>query len=415
MTVVEAVVEARVEAVVGVLDAAVALRVVEHELLRRGEGLAVGEAFVAVVGAVEEVAGRDLGPLTPVVAVVDPHGLHGRDALERPHHEIVAAGPRLGLPLLRGAENILEGEVLDVDVVCQGDDRKTSRLVEDVDVAAADVLVREPVSGKEPPEGTAPLVGLRHDVDGRVAVADVHARKFRLVALRIEDVDALDHVGRDVADGRHHVAAEKLAAVDEDPLHGAALRLDDAVGDLQPRHLADEGPGVGAERHLEGRGAVAQRVAPDRRAQGRDLEHDLLDRLGVGCQFERAELLVAARRADRTCEGLVSERGDAQQPFAGRDLLQAHFAVTARGGVEGIAGRVGLREQFDDGPRDRLPAGAVDKPHAERAALCVHAPHAGKKRDQQQKPTHHRPYIYSPCRFHRRPPGFASAVTGRAG
>ena len=86
-----------------------------------------------------------------------------------------------------------------------------------------------------------------------------------------------------------------------------------------------------------------------------------------------------------------------------------------RGVVGGMGGRGGLREQFDDGPRDRLPAGAVDKPHAERAALCVHAPHAGKKRDQQQKPTHHRPYIYSPCRFHRRPPGFASAVTGRAG
>lgn len=111
-----------------------------------------------------------------------------------------------------------------------------------------------PYPANQATESAAPLVGLRHDIDGRIAVADVHARKFRLVALRIVDVDAFDHIGRNVADCRHHVVAEKLAAVHEHPLHGPALRFDNAVGHLQPRHLADQRPGVGSERDFVGRG-----------------------------------------------------------------------------------------------------------------------------------------------------------------
>ena len=51
------------------------------------------------------------------------------------------------------------------------------------------------------------------------------------------------------------------------PLHGPALRFDNAVGHLQPRQLADQRPGVGSERDFVGRGPVAQRIAANRRPQ----------------------------------------------------------------------------------------------------------------------------------------------------
>ena len=307
MAVVEFVVETRIEAVVDIFDPRIGRAVVQHQLFRRGEGLPVGQAFVAVVGPVEEIAGRNLGLFAPLVAVVRPHGLHRRDAVERPHHEVAAAAAGVGLPLLRRPQNILGREILHIDIVHQRDDRQPPRPVEDIDIAAADIFVGDSVPGEQAAESAAPLVGLRHDIDGRIAVADVHARKFRLVALRIVDVDAFDHIGRNVADCRHHVVAEKFAPVHEHPLHGPALRFDNAVGHLQPRHLADQRPGVGSERDFVGRGPVAQRIAANRRSQRRHLQHHALDRFGAGRHLQRSEIGFPARSPQLALQSLVSE------------------------------------------------------------------------------------------------------------
>ena len=312
----EFVVDARIETVVEVERLRTVLVVVEHQLVRRREGLLVALAGVVVVGAVEEVAGRDLALFAPVVAVVDAHGLHGRDAVHRADHEVLVRGP--GIRFFGGPEDVLEREVLAADVVYQPDHRDAAVVVEDIDIAPADILVRDAVGPEHAAESAPPLVGKRHDVQRRDPFAGVHARELRLVALRVVDVDALDHVGRDVAHGRHHVVAEELAAVDVDALHVAALRLDRSVGDLQSGHLRNQRTGVRPERHLVGRGAVGERVAADRRAECRDFDHHVVDGLGAGHEPQRVERHGGRSDPQVGAQRVVTQRGDGQPVFAAR-------------------------------------------------------------------------------------------------
>ena len=362
------VVDARIETVVEVERLRTVLVGVEHQLVRCGEGLLVAPAGVAVVGAVEEVAGRDLAFLAPVVAVIDSDGLHGRDAVQRAHHEVLVRGP--GTRLLGGSEDVLEREVLAADVVHQTDHRDPAVVVEDVDVASADVFVRDAVGPEHAAESAPPLVGQRHDVQRRDPFAGVHAREFRLVALRVVDVDALDHVGRDVAHGRHHVVAEKFASIDIDALHAAALRLDRPVGDLQSGHFRDQRAGVRPERHLVGRGAVGERVAADRRPERRNLDHHVVDGLGAGCEPQRIERHGGRSDPQVGAQRVVTQRSDGQTVFASRHTGEESPAVDVRGGVEGCGRGVRAASQFGDGTHHRIARRAVGDPETHGDGLC---------------------------------------------
>lgn len=78
------------------------------------------------------------------------------------------------------------------------------------------------------------------DVDRLVAVAVVDARKFGLIAQFVEHLHRLHRLGGQGLDGRGHVVAEKLAAVDEDLLHRLALRLDAAAVHRDAGHLGQQ-------------------------------------------------------------------------------------------------------------------------------------------------------------------------------
>lgn len=87
----------------------------------------------------------------PSIAVIDADGLHRRDAVQRADHEaVVRAFPARPV---RRAENVLEREVLAADVVRQADHRDAAVVVENVDIAAPDVFVRNAVGAVEAAEG----------------------------------------------------------------------------------------------------------------------------------------------------------------------------------------------------------------------------------------------------------------------
>ena len=295
------VVDARIEPVVEVQGLRRVFIVVEDQFVGRGETLLFGLAEVVVVGAVEEVAGRDFGLCAPVVAVVDPHGLDRGDSGQGFDHEVLVCGG--AVLLFGGSENILEGEVLAADIVRQADNGNTAVVVEDVGISAADVFVGDSVGAVDASEGSAALVGSCDDVQGGEPFAGIHPREFRLVALGVVDFDALDHVGGDVAHGRHDVVSEEFASVDIDPLDGSPLGGDSAVVDLQSGHLREERPGIGPECDLVGCGVVGERVSVDRGAQCGGFDHHVVDGLGAGRQPQRIErdeilsdLQVAAQR-----------------------------------------------------------------------------------------------------------------------
>ena len=379
----EPVVDARVEAVVEVERLRAVLVVVEHQFVRRGEGLPVAVAGVAVVGAVEEVAGRDLALRAPVVAVIDADGLHRRNALQGADHEVVVR--TLPARLVRRAEDVLEREILAADVVRQTHHRDAAVVVENVDIAASDVLVRNAVGAVEAAEGAPPLVGERHDVERRVPLAGVDARELRLIALRVVDVDALDHVGRDVADGRHHVVAEELAPVDVDPLHGAPLGFDAPVGNLQSGHLRDQRLGIGAERDLVGRGAVGERVAAHRRTERRGFDGHLVDGFGAGREPQRVE--PDGRRADPqiAAQRVVTERGDGEPVVAARYAGKRAAPFDVRGGVKGRRRGVGAAAQFGHGAHDGLARRPVGDAETHLCALCRGGRGAEQELQEQQR------------------------------
>lgn len=382
MAVRELVVDARVEAVVEVERLRAVLVVVEHQFVRRSEGLSVALAGVAVVGAVEEVAGRDLSLRAPVVAVIDADGLHRRDAVQRADHEaVVRAFPARPV---RRAENVLEREVLAADVVRQADHRDAAVVVENVDIAAPDVLVRNAVGAVEAAEGAPPLVGKRHDVERRVPFAGVDARELRLVALRVVDVDALDHVGRNVADGRHHVVAEELASVDVDALHGAPLGFDAAVGDLQSGHLRDQRFGVGAERDLVGRGAVGERVAAHRRTERRGFDGHLVDGFGAGREPQRIEPDGCRADPQVAAQRVVTERGDGEAVVPVRHAGERSASVDVRSGIEWRRRGVGAAAQLGHGAHDGLARRPVGDAETHLCGLCRGGRGAEQKLQEQQ-------------------------------
>ena len=307
-------------------------------------GRTVGRA-----GPVEKIAAlkRHLIPLAPRVGIVQAEGVDLRHAALRTGHVGThAAAGRAA----RNAEDVLEREILLVDVVEQRQQRETAVAVEDVDVAARIILefglgsgvgvVAE--GGVELAELAAAHVLARNDVDGLVAFAVVHARKFGVVAQFVVDLDAVYGFGRQRLDGRSDVVAEELLAVDEDLFDLLALRFDRTVGHGDARHLLEQPLHVGVGRNLEGAGIVAHRVAFLRRAQrlgllhhggdllGRRHHRHLAERRPVGSDREGFLQIVVAEEGEDGLVFAVGERGNAQ-----RTVVSGRIKSFPVGGLRG--------------------------------------------------------------------------------
>ena len=336
----------------------------------------VGRRTVRRAGVVEEVAAleRYLVAFAPRVGVVHAEGVDRRHAALGPHH--VLAHAVASARVARHAEDVLEGEVLLVDVVEEPDDRDAAVAVEDVDVAARDVLeavfgpgvgiVAE--SGIELAELSLTHVLARHDVDGLVALAVVHARELGRVAQLVVDLYPFDGLCRQRLDGRGDVIAEELLAVDEDLLDLFALGLDRTVGHRDARHLFEQPLDVGIVRHLEGSGVVAHRVAALRRAQGLDLLDDGFD-LHAGLELQHAEVL--PRRVHRKGEGqlVVAQKGHRQRVASVGQLRKRYDALVGRGHVELLVG-VLVGNHCYHGADHALPRIGIDHRRGNGARLC---------------------------------------------
>ena len=329
-------------------------------------------------GVVEEVAAleRDLVALAPRVGVVHADGINPRDTRLRAHH-VLAHAPTgtAAARRTRDAEDILEREVLLVDVVEQADDGDTAVAAEDVGVAADDVLVRGAglgvgfisIAAVELAELALTHVLVRHDVDGLVALAVVHAREFGRIAQLVEDLDALHGLGRQRLDGRRDILAEKLLAVDEDFLHLLALGLDRAVGNRDTGHLLEQTLDVGIGRDLEGAGVVAQRIAPLRGPE----RLRLLDHRGylhTGLQRDFAQTLARRRDGERTRFVIITQEGDFDTVLPVGESRNGHRTLVARCKKALRIGRL-RRRDLQHGARDGFTRLGIDNRRRDASLL----------------------------------------------
>ena len=294
---------------------------------------------VAVGVVVEEVAGRHLHTvaLAPRIAEVKAHRLDRRDTVQRTHHVTAdaaatahphaAASGRIAARI-DNAQNILEGEILLVDVVGHADQRQPRIAAEQVDIAARRIVLRITVGSIEFAEDTPPLADVGDDVDRLVALAVVQPREFGLVAELVEDLHVLDHLGRQVLDGRANVVAEELLAVHEDLLDLLALGLNRAVGpDHHAGHLGQQGLGVGIGGYLEGRRIVHHRIALLRGTHGRNLQHHRFDGGGLDLEFQGAQIDARPVDGHRLHQLLVAEEGELHLVAAVGQVVQRKAAV----------------------------------------------------------------------------------------
>ena len=169
---------------------------------------------------------------------------------------------------------------------------------------------------------------MRNDVEGLVALAVVHARKFGRVAQLVIDLHTVHGLRRKRLDGRRHVLAEELLAVDENLLDLLALRLDRTVRHGDAGHLLQQPLDVGVVGDLEGSGVVTYRIALLRGAQRLGLLDDRFD-LHAGLEFDPADVLFAGRHPEGGFVIVVTEEGDGESVFAVGQRRNRHGAFIA--------------------------------------------------------------------------------------
>ena len=343
---------------------------------------------VARVRVVEEVTAEERHLITaaPRVGVIDAEGVHARHAALRPNHVLTHAAPRTSAArTARDTHDVLEREVLLVDVVEESDDRDAAVAVEQIDVAARHVLVARlglrigivTVAGVELAELPLPHVLVRDDVDGLIALAVVHARELGRIGEFVVDLDVLHRLGRQRLDGRGHVLAEKLLAIDEDLLDLLALRLDRAVGHRDAGHLLQEPFDIGVARNLERIGIVAHRIAALRGAHRLDLLDHGLD-LHARPQTDRAQ---RARRTGDVELGrivVVAEERHAQLVLAVGESRDRNGPLVGRGRILLLV-RIGRRGDRQHGARDRIAGLVVDDRRREGSPLGE-----GRRREERE-------------------------------
>ncbi len=187
------------------------------------------------------------------------------------------------------------------------------------------------------------------DVDRLVAVAVVDAREFGLIAQLVEHLHRLHRLGGQGLDGRGHVVAEKLAAVDEDLLHRLALRLDAAAVHRDAGHLGQQLVGVGVGHHLISRRVVDYGVAVDGGAHGLRGDAHGVDLLRVLLHHPSGHVEgLAARDRYHLHRILVTERRCRYSVLTLGHRLELECAAYGRGGVF-LLERVAQRREFEHG------------------------------------------------------------------
>ena len=188
------------------------------------------------------------------------------------------------------------------------------------------------------------------EVDDGLVLAIIHARESCQVALAVDDLQLVNHLGRDVLAGYRGVVAEELLAVDENLFHLLAVGGDLAVtADLDAGQTLQEVLdhsvglrliGVGIELNgvlLDGDGALD---AHDDRL----LEHDAVEIHLDGTHVDVAAILA---HGDVLDDVVVAHIGAAQQVLAGLDTLDVEHAVhVGRRALDKGAVLIGLKQLY---------------------------------------------------------------------
>ena len=186
------------------------------------------------------------------------------------------------------------------------------------------------------------------EVDDRLVIAIVHTRQACQVALAVDDLELVDHVGRYVLGGHRGVVAEEFLAIDKDFLHLLAVGGNLAVGthfDARQalKQVLDHSVGLG----LIGVGIELDGVLLDRDGALETHDDSLLEHDGVRIHGDHADVDVAAVIADRHVldDIVVAQIGEAQQVLARLDALDVEDAVQVGRGTLDQAAVLGGFEQ----------------------------------------------------------------------
>ena len=289
---------------------------VGQQVLAGGAG-----AGVAVAVAVHEVATHAEVVILLAADVEIDAGILGRghatitaEALEAPG-SAVAKSQVVGIvATTQDGELIAVAEVVDHQVA---------------GVALVGAIAR--IDGAKPAVVHALLDG---EVDDGLVIAIVHASEACQVALAVDDLELVDHVGWDILAGHGGIVAEELLAVDEDLFHFLAIGGDLAIGaHLDARQaleqVLDHGIGLG----LIGVGIELDGILLDRDG-ALDAHNDgLLEHDGVRIHLDHADVDIPAILADGDVldHVVVAQIGEAQQVLAGLDALDIENTVEVGG------------------------------------------------------------------------------------
>ena len=171
---------------------------------------------------------------------------------------------------------------------------------------------------------------LHGKVDDRFVITVVYARETGKVALAVDDLQFVDHLGGDILAGYRGVVTEELLAVDENLFHFLAVGGDLAVtAHLDARQtleqVLDHGIGLG----LIGVGIEFDGILLDNDGTLHAHDHRLLEHDGVGVHLHHADVHVPAVCADSDVldDVIITHIREAQQVFASLDTLDVEYTV----------------------------------------------------------------------------------------
>ena len=343
------------------------------------------------VGAVEEVAAleRHLVALAPRVRIVQTDGIDLGHAALGAHH-VLTHTATAAAAAARHTEDVLEREILLIDVVKEADHRHAAVAREDIDVSTGDVFVVRigfgiiSIARIEFSELALTHARFGYNIEGLVPLTVVHAGELGRIREFVVNLDTVYSLGRQRLDGRRHILAEKLLAIDENLLDLLALGLDRTVGDGNTRHLLEQTLDIGIGRHLEGPGVVAHRIALLRSTHRFHLLDHGFD-LHARLEAQHTEIYLRSRHTESRIECIVTQEGDRESVFTVAERREGDEALVGRRGILFLVGcrrgsqrqhrtdhlvaGVGIHERCRDG--SLLREGGNGKQHHEGCQQCL--------------------------------------------
>ena len=256
------------------------------------------------------------------------------------------------------------GEAQAVGIVAAGQDGELVAVVEVVGHDIAGIAVVGSIAGVDRAKPSVGHAGLDGEVDHGLVLAVIHSCESCQVALAVDDLQLVDHVGRDVLAGHGGVIGKEFLAVDEYLLDLFAIGGDLAVAaHLHAGQALEQVLNHGIGLGLVGVGVKLDGVLLDRDGglhadDGCLLEHD-----GAGLESHHAHVDIATIVANgHTVRGLViAHVAELDDISSGLDVLEVkHSVEVGRCSLDKCAVLLCL-DQSDSGFHELGGVGGIDQ------------------------------------------------------